>query len=401
MSESNAPATKMPNSFQAFGVVLLVLGVVLTGMGLSGGMEALAGPVLYGVIFWSMITFGFLGLNLLFQVTRARWGTPILRIFEAGGGPVHIALAAGLLYIVVWWFFKEPIYGGWINMPESDQILQNKKFYLNELAFNVRSVLYFVGLFGIAYACKTWTRKEESTKEKRWFDLRNTYMGLMMVAFFVILTFLTTDYVMSIDGHWFSTIWGIWFVIGGALGAMALAVGIAVNQGDKSPYDGNIDSLMRNDFGNLLLMLTMLWGYFSFSQLLIIWSGNLKEFIPFYLARLRGNFSALGTSLFIGQFLVPFLMLLSPSAKRSKAILGFLCGMIFLFRAADMYWIVFPYFRTTVTPQLGDFGPLLAVGGIWMFLFAMNLKSAPLMTTAHPYRDANPVDELQEATQGV
>ncbi len=401
MSEGQAPMTKIHSSFMATGGIFAVLGLVLSGLAVgSGGIEGLAAPWLYGAVFWSCLTFGCIGLMLLFHLTRGRWGTPMLRIFESGGGVMHVGLVAVVLFGISWFLFKDPIYGAWVHMPADDQILQNKKFYLNEPAFMVRSVLYILVLGAIAHFFRQWTLEEEKTGDKKWSDLRNNVSGIAFLSYFVLLTFLTTDYVMSIDPHWYSTIWGIWFAIGGGLAAMALAVGIVVTQMDKAPYAGKIDVMMRNDFGNLLFMMTMLWGYLSFSQLLIIWSGNLKEFIPFYLARLRGAYSNLGYGLFVGQFLVPFLCLLSPSLKKSKAMLGFVAGMILIFRMVDMYWIIFPYFRSSLQPAITDFGPFLLIGGVWLALFGFNLRTAPLLTAAHPYQDHQPL-EMKEAMDNV
>lgn len=402
MSEVNAPTTKMPSSAIAVGAVLAVVGIGLTAMGLGGGgVAGLAGPWLYGAMFWSMLTFGCFGLTLLFNATRGRWGTPLLRIFEAGGGPISIGFAAVLLLGITWFVFKEPIYGAWIHMPATDQILQNKKFYLNEVAFPIRSVL-ILGIWGaVAFFFKKWTRQEELTGEKKFSDWRNNLSGVGLCLFFALMTFLSTDYVMSIDPYWYSTMWGVLFSAGAGLGAMGLGVAIVMSQSDKEPYAGKIDNLMRNDWGNLLLMLTMLWGYFSFSQLLIIWSGNLKELIPFYLSRLIGHYSGLGNALFFGQFLLPFLLLLMPSLKRSKAMLGFVAGMIFLFRIADMYWFVMPYFRDTLSPMITDFGPLCLIGGAWLILFGTNLKKSPMYIAAHPYQEFEGTMELKEATENV
>ena len=395
----NAKTTKFPGTFMALGGLMAVVGAILSAMIFTNKVD-LAGPWMYGAIFWSVLTFGCLGLTMLFHLTRGRWGTPTLRIFESGGGWTHIALSAVVLLGVGFFYLGNEVYGGWLNGPGNDPILQNKEFYLNRTDFLIRSVCFFLYLGGIAFIFRTWTRNEETSGDKKWGEKRNFWGGLAMVGFFGVLTFLTTDYVMSIDPHWYSTIWGVWFAVGGALGAMALAVMIVVSQMDKAPYAGKIDKLMRNDFGNLLLMLTMLWGYFSFSQLLIIWSGNLPEFTTFYLSRLRGGFSGLGKFLFIGQFLFPFLMLLSPSLKRNKTLLMSLGAFILFMRAVDMFWIVMPYFRTVATFSFTDIGPFLLIGGIWLAVFGLNLKSAPLTTTAHPHEHKETM-ELKEAMDNV
>lgn len=393
----NAKPNTIPATATTAGVVMAVVGIGLTALGMGSGMQGLAAPWIYGALFWACVSFGCIGLNLLFQATRGRWGTPLVRIFEAGGGVLHLALSFVTLFVVGFMVFGQNIYGGWLQMPASDQILQNKAWYLNQPFFIVRSVIYFGALAALAHFFKTWTNKEEQTGDIAYHKKRANLSGIGLVIFFVIMTFLTTDYAMSIDPHWYSTIWGVWFCVGAALAAMSLGVFLVITNQEKEPYAGKIDNLMKNDFGNLLLMLTMLWGYFSFSQLLIIWSGNLPEFTTFYLARLRGGFSTLGSVLFFGQFLLPFMTLLSPSAKRSKTILLGVVALIFILRVFDLYWIIFPFFRTTFSPQPGDFGPLLLIGGVWMGLFGLNARQSSLYVPAHPYQEHTTTMNLTEA----
>lgn len=400
---SEVKTTRIQGSAIGLGGVLGILGLVLCGAGFASNgadLNAWSGPFLYGAMFWGCLTFGCLALTLLFHLTRGRWGTPVLRIFEAGSGISHLAFIGFLLVVVCGVVFKDALYAGWLSAPADDLIVAKKSDYLNWPFFMVRGVLYFALMIGMSHLLKTWTRQEEATGDKKFSDKRNNFAGAATVVFGLVMTFLTTDFVMSIDPHWFSTIWGIWFIIGGALAAMSLAVMMIVTQKDKEPYKDAVDDLMIRDFGNMLLMLTMVWGYFSFSQFLIIWSGNLKEFVTFYLARLRGNYSGLGSALMHGQFTLPFMFLIFSAIKRNLGFLGFVAGWIFLFRFVDLYWIIMPYFRSSLTPQLGDFGPLCLIGGIWIVVFGLNLKSAPLMVAAHPYEKVKE-GRLQEAIENV
>ncbi|MFM9872848.1 MAG: hypothetical protein ACKVQS_05210 [Fimbriimonadaceae bacterium] len=392
-----AKATKIPMSFGAIGGAMLLAGGALTAMGIGGGFnaDALASSFMFGAIFWIMLSIGCLGLMLLFHITRGRWGTPVLRIFEAGASPLNLAFCFGLVILAAT-VFKEPLYGTWIHPAEGDMLVLNKAAYLNYNFFLARQVIYFALFIGMSLILSNLMSKEEKTGDKKLSDMRNNIAAPSMVLFFLFFTLFITDFLMSVDPHWYSTVWGFLFAIGAALSAMSFATIIVVSQRDKAPYAGKVDNLMTKDFGNLLLMLTMLWAYLSFSQLLIIWSGNLKEFIPYYLKRLVGNFSVIGTLLVFGQFLGPFLLLLSPRLKRTSALLIPTAAIILLMRIVDMYWLVMPYFRESVTFAPADFGMLLLFGGIWMVLFSVGLRRAPLMVLAHPYQ-AHGSTELEEA----
>jgi hypothetical protein len=392
-----AKPTKIPMSFMTFGGALLVAGGALSAMGLTGGfdVQTLASSFMFGATFWIMLSMGCLGLMLLFHITRGRWGTPVLRIFEAGASPLNLAFCFALVLIAAT-VFKEPLYGTWIHPAEGDSIVLNKAGYLNYNFFMVRQFIYFGLFIGMSLILSNLTVKDEKTGDKKLSDKRNNIAAPSMVLFFLVFTFFITDFLMSVDPHWYSTVWGFLFAIGGALTALSFATIIVVSQREKSPYAGKVDKLMTNDFGNLLLMLTMLWAYLSFSQLLIIWSGNLKEFIPYYLKRLVGNFSLVGGSLVIGQFFAPFLLLLSPRLKRTSWLLVPTAALILMMRVVDMYWLVMPYFRNTVTFAPADFGMLLLFGGIWMLIFSFGLRRAPLVVLAHPYQ-SHGTTELEEA----
>lgn len=374
------------------GGALLVAGLLATVPAMSQGMDALAPSFLYGASFWLCLTLGCFGLMLLFHVTRGRWGTPVLKVFEAGSNIPMLVFSLVLVLVAVI-VFKEPLYGKWINAV-GDKVIDAKRWYLNYDFFLARQFGYFVILAAIGTALASWAKKEEATGEKRFSDKRNNLAAPGIVVFILVMTFMTTDLFMSLDPHWFSTIWGFIFTIGSALSAMSLATMIVVSQKNKAPYAGKIDELMMRDFGNLLLMLTMVWAYFNFSQLLIIWSGNLPEFITFYLKRLRGNYSLLGFLLVVGQFLAPFLLLLSPKLKRTPALLVPAAFLIFAMRFIDLHWTIAPFFRESLAPSLGDIGMLTAIGGVWFLLFGFNLKQGSLVTTAHPY-------QLKEAAENV
>lgn len=399
MSEMiDAKPNKIGAQYGMVGGALLIGGGALTAMGLSGGfdVDAFAPSFMLGAMFWIMMSMGCMGLMLLFHVTRGRWGTPLLRVFESGASPINLAFCFALV-MVAWFVFKIPLYGMWINVEPTDMIILNKQAYLNETAWVIRQPIYFAILIALSWRLMSWTRLEEKTGDKKYNDYRNNLAAPGILIFILVMTFFITDFLMSIDAHWFSTVWGFLFTVGSALSAMSLAVAVVVANKDKAPFAGKVDNLMTKDFGNLLLMLTMLWAYLSFSQMLIIWSGNLKEFIPYYLKRIVGGYSTLGTVLVIMQFFGPFLLLLSPKLKRTSRLLVPTALLIFGVRFVEMFWLVMPYFRKTMSANPADFGMLCLIGGIWFLISSFGMRGAGLVVDAHPYQHA----ELKEASAHV
>lgn len=395
MSVATARQTRLGAGVSGLGLVMAIAGVIALVIGLgTGGADTMGRSILYGAMPWANLSFGCFGMMLLFHVTRGRWGNPVLRIFEAGSSPVMMAIWF-VTFMAVAYLFGGDVYSQWWNGP-IDENVARKSHFLNPVTFTVMMVIYFGAMAGIGQLLKGWTRKEEETGDKAFSDKRNNLAAPGIVLFVLIMTFLMTHVVMSIDAHWFSTIFGVWFVVGGALAAVALATFMAVTQKDKAPFYGKIDELMKRDFGNLMLMFTMIWAYFSFSQFLIIWSGNLPEFIPFYLKRLIGNFSTVGAMLTIGGFLIPFLLLLSPRLKRTPWMLAFTAMWILVLRFIDMHWIISPYFRDYAVPPMADVGALLLFGGVWFLVFGASVVSNTkrLVTTAHPYMHKEAVDHV-------
>ncbi|MCU0316881.1 MAG: hypothetical protein MUC92_09840 [Fimbriimonadaceae bacterium] len=379
---SGAPVARIDQRYLQVGIAMAVIGALGFATSFAGGQKAWASSWLIGWTFWMCLSLGCFALSLLFHITRGRWGTPILRLFEAGGGPVTLGVM-GLLGTPI--LFSLPVLYKWVNPDPTDIPVMAKVAYLNAGGFTFRYILFFALMVGMAYLLQHWTRQEEKTGDKKFSNYRNNTTGAFIVLFVLIVTFLTTDLYMSLDPHWFSTLWGVWFVVGSALGAMAFTVFTVAQYAKNTPYVDTVDELMKKDFGNLLLMLTMLWAYFSFSHFLIIWSGNLPEFTSFYLNRSRGNFNAVGLANILGQFFIPFLLLLSPRVKREFALLGFVAGLIFLVRINDLNYMIAPFFRETWLPGLGEIGAFLLAGGIWLIVYSRQVRTAPLTVDASPY----------------
>lgn len=388
---------------------VLVLGVVLSlvsiASGGADGMKHFFQGYLFSFIFWFSLTLGCFAVTLLHHTVRGTWGYGIQRIYEAGGGPFML-----IVMLVLW----APLLGAlkmlypWADPAKiaADPILQHKTRFFLGTGFYVGETLFiFVIWIVFALFMQNSVRRQEQTSDFSQIQKRmNTGAGGLV---FLVLsaTLLFTQWVMSLDAHWYSTVFGVWNLIGAALAAFAFATILVMRWHKEEPYSAFANpkqNRFMRDMGNLMLAFTMLWAYLSLSQYLIIWSGNLPEEISYYYRRSNGGtispWNIMGTLLLIGQFFAPFLMLLSSRAKRTPSLLIKVAAWIFFFHVVDVYWTITPFFyeqgnELPVGTYLAQAGTFLAIGGLWYALFIWRLKQSPLLPLHEP--------RLEEALQNA
>jgi hypothetical protein len=172
-----------------------------------------------------------------------------------------------------------------------------------------------------------------------------------------------------------------------ALAAMAFVIFVLRLLSNTEHIKKIVTASQFNDLGNLMLAFVMLWAYLSFSQFLIIWAGNLKDEIPWYMARAFGGWGALAVFLMIMHFAVPFLLLLQRGVKRQLHILSALTGMMVVLTLVDVYWLVVPGFQSERSgPRLhpSDILAVIGIGSIWVGTYIWQLKKMPLLPLHDP-----------------
>jgi MFS family permease len=206
-----------------------------------------------------------------------------------------------------------------------------------------------------------------------------------LILYVFTVTFSAVDWAESLETDWYSTIWGFLFVAGQGLAAFAFIIIAMALLARREPLASRFKPSHLHDLGKLLLTFVMLWAYFAFSQLLIIWSGNLTDEIPWYLRRLATTWGWLGVALIVLQFLVPFLLLLSRPLKRNVIALSCVVGIIIVMRFVDLMWIVMPsYYQRGLRIHWLNFCVPLAIGGLWIATFVSQLKNRPLLPVHAP-----------------
>jgi len=398
---------KAPEFIARWQTVALGVGAVFTliwaaglimGMSNPRGMEFALRGWLLGFIFWGGIAFGGLGIILLQYLTGGAWGVVIRRIVEACARTIF----PGVLILFLPILFGVYRLYEWANIP-NDIMIQRRGIYLQPMWWGARAVFYFVLLGIMSYLLNKWAAKQDAAESYEesamYLGTATRFSGPTIVVFVLLVTFMSVDWTMTLEPHWFSTIWGFLFVDGWVLSCFCFSVALMAYMSDKAPLDRVLGKRHFHDIGKLMLALVMVWAYFNFSQYLIIWSGNLTEETPFYIARSQGGWGAVGLILILFHFAFPFLILLMQDFKRKAKWLAVLAIFILLMRLVDMLFIIGP------SPMIGEIashasmlkvpfaerfsiwyivGPL-AVGGWWLFFFFREYRKRPLVPSKDPF----------------
>jgi hypothetical protein len=275
--------------------------------------------------------------------------------------------------------------------PEAaeDPIIQQKAAYLNVPFFTVRAIVYFAIWGALVYVLTHWSKQQDEEppmlpgpRDRRF----RVVSGPGLVLFVITVTFMSVDWVMSLDPHWFSTIFGVLFMGGQGLAGLAFAIVALAVTARHQPLSEVVDPSHFHDLGKLLLAFVMLWAYFAFSQFLIIWSGNLPEEIPWFIERLHGGWGVVAVVILAGHFIVPFLVLLSREVKRNRGTIALVAGALIVMRLIDLVWMIAPRPGHRGFPiHWMDVTLPVALGGIWIALFARELTKRRLLAVNDPY----------------
>lgn len=337
---------------------------------------------LFAFIFWLGVALGSVAILMLHHLVGGGWGHPIRRILESGSrtllilAPLVLPLFFGLRHLYAW---ADPA------QVRASEMLAHKTFYLNVPFFVARTVVFFAAWILLAHLLSKWSLEQDRTGQAGLSGRLQKLSGPGLIVYAVTVTFMSLDWVMSLEPAWSSTIYGMIFVVTQLLSAMSLAIIACLFFADSKPLSDRVTPVALNDLGNLLLTFTMLWAYLSFSQFLIIWSGNLPEEITWYLARARGDWAGIAVVLIVFHFAVPFLLLLSRFVKRRIRSLAAVATLLVLMSLVDLYWLMTPaYNRSGPRFQWMDGLAVLGVGGIWLWRFFSVLKRNPLLPMNDP-----------------
>lgn len=294
----------------------------------------------------------------------------------------------GLLFVPV--VFGMSMLYPWMHEGTLGETALRKLPYLNQPFFVARSAFFFALWITMGFLLTRWSRAQDAgTGDAGTLTLRTTALrrlsapGLILYA--LTVTFAATDWVMSLEPGWFSSIYGMLFIVNQCLAALALMIVLLRLFSGTHPVSSIVGPGIFHDLGNMLLAFVILWAYMSFSQLLIIWAGNLPEEITWYVRRLDPGWRVVALILVVLHFFVPFMLLLLRRSKRSADILWKIAAGILVMRLVDLVWDMEPAFHPQgIAVHWVDLAALLAVGGLWASFALRMLKGAPLLALGDP-----------------
>jgi hypothetical protein len=371
----------------ATGVIMLVASVALAFLA-PGGMDRMLHSYLVAFAFFLSVSLGALFFVVLQHLVRAGWSVVVRRVAEA------LAMNLPLLAL-----FAVPILLGVRGLYEwadpravaGDALLRGKQPYLNVPFFAARLAVYFaVWTFLARYF---WTR---STTQDRTGDVRLSLQMERTSAIGMVLFALTTnhaavDLLMSLDPHWYSTIFGVYFFSGGVVGFFALLSIFAALLQRSGRLGGAVTDEHYHDLGKLVFAFTVFWAYIAFSQYMLMWYANIPEETEWYLRRQTGQWAGVSLLLLFGHFVLPFVYLLPRFVKRRPKLFGPIAAWVLLMHYVDIYWIVMPQISPGRVPlHLLDLTCPLGIGGIMLAATAHRLRRRALV----PLRDPRLAESL-------
>ncbi len=371
-------------------LALLVGGVALL-LSIAGKFvwpSLFAPAYLVAFLFWTGIGLGSIGLALLHHLVGGQWGLPIRRPLEAGAMTL---LPMAVLFLPL--AFDLPALYPWAR-PEvmsHDPELAHKAVYLNPAFFLIRTAGYFAVWLLLATLLNWKSRAQDETADPLPSHFLQNFSGPGLVLLFLTSSFAAIDWGMSLEPKWASTIYGAMVITGEALATLAMMIVVSSLLAEEPTMGGALGTSRLHDLGNLLLAFVMLWAYMAFSQFLIIWSGNLREEVPWYIRRTHGGWEWVALLLILVHFFLPFFVLLFRESKRHRSFLLRVACLILVMHLVDLIWLVLPASSDVMSPRIpwGQLPMVLVstagIGGLWLAAFLWRLKSAPLVPVHDPH----------------
>jgi len=355
----------------------------------------------YTVGFVMCFTFacGGTAMLMLQYVSGGKWGLLLRRPLEAMSRTMplvalmFIPVALGMKRLYLWAKYPDAadaLHNGYINAAEAHAI-EFKHAMLNPSSFVIRAIIYFAILGLFVFLLNKWSLERDADKGinyDKWRTRLENLSGPGILIYSIVLTGAAIDWVMSMDPAWYSTVWGLRYLVGQGYAVLALGILTVVLLSKAEPMKTILRTTEQHDLGKLAFAFVMLNIYLAFAEYLIIWSGNSPEEINWFLDRFRGGWGVIITLDFIFHFVVPFTLLLSRDLKRNKNKLAWVCRWMIFARAFDLFWQIAPTFskrNLQLTPgMLAYITVPVGLIALWVAAYCIQLKSRPLVPVNDP-----------------
>jgi hypothetical protein len=372
-----ALATRLP----LIGLILGLLGLGSTALLAGDHQQGALYSYLVAFLFFLSIALGGLFFVLVLFATKAGWGVAIRRLAENAMATLPLF---GLLFLPIAWGGGQ-IFTSWWAGPGDDPLLIMKEPYLNADFFLLRAVGYFVVWTALSMWFSSRSTAQDASGDHSITRRLQQVSAPGLILYAVTVTFASFDWLMALDPHWYSTIFGVYF-FGGCLVAIFSFVIVAAVMLQSTGYLREVIGPGHyHDLGKLLFAFTVFWAYIGFSQYFLIWYGNIPEETLWYRHRLHHGWQILAAVLAIGHFALPFFFLMSKTIKQKPRLLMLGALWMLLMHLADVYWIVMPNLYAH-GPHFSvlDVTTLLGVGGLFLGAFGWSLRRRALIPVKDP-----------------
>ncbi|MEM7482225.1 MAG: hypothetical protein AAF481_13700 [Acidobacteriota bacterium] len=364
------------------GFALAIIGGVLTAVLAHGHGHDFYFSYLVAYLYFLSIALGGLFFVLVQHATRAGWSTVVRRLAEDLMGTLPLF---ALLFIPIFLGAHDLYHWTHADVVAADPILQGKTGYLNEGFFTVRAVIYLATWTALAIYFRRRSIAQDSSGDVSITRRLQTLSAPALVAYALTQSFAAFDWLMSLDPHWYSTIFPVYFFAGCVVAILAVLVVLTMGLQRSGALTEVVTTEHFHDIGKLLFGFVVFWAYIGFSQYMLIWYGNIPEETLWFAHRLEHGWRPWTVLLVVGHFVIPFLYLVSRHTKRRRSPLLIGALWLLVMHFVDLYWLVMPVAHPHATGLgLLDIAAWLAVGGLFLGTLGLLLRRRALVPVRDP-----------------
>ncbi|MFA6457500.1 MAG: quinol:cytochrome C oxidoreductase [Bacteroidota bacterium] len=375
------PKKELPANIVRLGWALTFVGLALVVVSYLTDAQRAGFNNIIGFTFLASIAVGAVFFIALEYIAGAVWTTPFRRVLEFLG---MLLIPVALLAIPLFLNLHDLYHWTHADVVANDKVLQSKSPYLNEQFFTIRFGIYLV-IWGAFY----FIFRRNSMKQDQNSDQKFTKKNIALAAAFIPLlaisiSLFSIDWLMSLEPHWFSTMFGVYYFTGTILTALAVTTYFVVVLSQKGFFFEGINENHYYSFGALMFGLLSFWAYIAFSQFMLIWYANLPEENFWFISRWQNGWEYVSIAIVLLHFWIPYFMLVSRPSKMKPSILKSSALLLIFSHFLDLYWLVMPTYSASPVFSYYELAfPILTVGLI-IVLFAMQAKKYNMVPVGDP-----------------
>ena len=356
----------VPGGVKGLFFAFVIIGVLSFGAGLKIDSQRAWTDFLHGHYFVYCLALGGLFFSVIQWLTGAMWSAPVRRIAESFTSYLPVAFVS---FLILYFGMHELYHWTHEEAVAHDLVLQHKASYLNIPFFFIRNIIFFAVMILMSKKLIGNSLLQDTTKDAGLTARNRSWSPVFIILFAVGFTMNAIDSLMSLDPHWFSTMFGVYCFAGLFYSVLALITIVAVLLRRAGALSGIVTDDTLHDCGKFMFAFTVFWAYIAFSQFMLIWYANLPEETPYMIKRFENPWLYISIFLLVGKFLTPFFLLLTRAAKRSENSLLYVGIFMLIAQWVDLAWLIQPQFSA---PRFGWMEIGITLGFVGLFGLAVS-----------------------------